>query len=89
MQSVASGFSRLKSTLMGHFTDLKLGIGYRRLPLVLVLWCYYDDTFSPAAKMASVHICIAFTATRHQSLHQLDVKNAFLHGILEEEVYMT
>ena len=49
----------------------------------------FDETFSPVAKMASVHICMALAAVRHWPLYQLDVKNAFLNGILEEEVYMT
>lgn len=39
--------------------------------------------------MASVRICTALAAVRHWPLYQLDVKNAFLNDILEEEVYMT
>ena len=42
----------------------------------------YEDTFSPVVKAATVRF------SRGWSLHQLDVQNAFLHGVLEEEVYM-
>lgn len=50
---------------------------------------YYDDTFSPVAKMASVCICIALATSYHCMLHQLNIKNAFLHCILKKKVYMT
>jgi hypothetical protein len=48
----------------------------------------YDDTFRPVVKMATIHIVLSIVVSRGWSMRQLDVQNVFLHGYLEEEVYM-
>ncbi|KAF3633189.1 Omega-amidase NIT2 [Capsicum annuum] len=48
----------------------------------------YSDTCSAVAKIASVCLFLSMASVRHWPLYQLDIKNAFLHGDLEEEVYM-
>ena len=48
----------------------------------------YSDTFSLVAKMTYVRLFISLAASYNWNLHQLDIKNVFLHGNLQEEVYM-
>ena len=48
----------------------------------------YGDTFCLVAIIAFVHLIVSIAAMRHWPLHQLDIKDAFLHGQLDEEVYM-
>ena len=48
----------------------------------------YEETFAHVARTTSIHTLLAVAIVKQQSLHQFDVKNAFLHGDLSKEVYM-
>lgn len=47
----------------------------------------YDETFASVAKMTSVRILLGVAAIRQWSIWQMDVKNAFFHGELQEPGY--
>ncbi|XP_058751952.1 uncharacterized mitochondrial protein AtMg00820-like [Vicia villosa] len=50
---------------------------------------YYFKTYSHVTKLTTVRTVIAIVSINNWHLHLLDVNNAFLHGQLQEDVYMT
>ena len=48
----------------------------------------YDETFSPVIRFESFRALVALAVKHGLQLHQMDVTTAFLHGVLEEDVYM-
>jgi len=61
----------------------------------LVAKCYsqkygidYDETFSPVVRFDSIRALLAFAVQKKMLIHQIDVVAAFLHGDLEEDIYM-
>lgn len=48
----------------------------------------YDETYSPVAKLSTIRIVLAVSVKKNLFLHQLDVKTAFLYGILKENIFM-
>ncbi|KAE8705011.1 Cytochrome P450 84A1 [Hibiscus syriacus] len=48
----------------------------------------YNEIFSPVVKLSTIRLVLKIIAAGNLHLEQLDVKTAFLHGDLEEEIYM-
>lgn len=48
----------------------------------------YTEVYAPVARMDTVRMIVALAARKGYTLYQLDVKSAFLHGELNEEVYV-
>ncbi|GKA34354.1 ribonuclease H-like domain-containing protein [Tanacetum coccineum] len=67
-------FSRYKARLVANGSTQLEGIDV-------------DDTFSPVVKPGTIQTVLSLAVSRHWLVHQLDVKNAFLHGDLSKTVY--
>ena len=48
----------------------------------------YNEIFSPVVRHTSIRILLAIVAAENMELEQMDVKTTFLHGELEEDIYM-
>ena len=48
----------------------------------------YVETFSPATRMDTIQAILALVPVMGLKIHQLDIKGAYLNGILKEKVYM-
>lgn len=66
---------RLKACLVANGFIQTFGLGYLEI-------------FSPVARLNSTRVLISLDVSYNWPLFQLDVKNAFLNGELQEEVYM-
>lgn len=57
--------------------------GYNQVPGI-----DYTYSFPPVAKLVTVRLPIAYASAKRWPFHQLDINNAFLHGFLNEEIYI-
>ena len=48
----------------------------------------FDETFAPVARLESIRILLAIASHLNFKLYEMDVKSAFLNGMLQKEVYM-
>jgi hypothetical protein len=49
----------------------------------------YEETFSPVIKPTRVRLVLSIAISSGWSIKQIDIQNAFLHGVLTEEVFMS
>ena len=48
----------------------------------------YEKTFAPVVRHTSIRSVLALAMVMKWKIHQMDVKTAFLNGVVEEEVYV-
>nr|GEW54118.1 hypothetical protein [Tanacetum cinerariifolium] len=48
----------------------------------------FEESFAPVARMEAIRIFLAYTAHKGFTVYQMDVKTAFLHGSLKEDMYV-
>ena len=48
----------------------------------------FEDAFAPVVRLESVRLLLALAASEGWTVHHMDVKSAFLNGVLKEEVYV-
>jgi hypothetical protein len=48
----------------------------------------YGETFSPVVKSVTIRTVLSLVVAHEWSIRQLDIKNAFLHGFLDEPLFM-
>ncbi|GJY12254.1 retrovirus-related pol polyprotein from transposon TNT 1-94 [Tanacetum coccineum] len=70
------GSKRYKARLMVKGFQQKRGVDY-------------NEIFSPVVKMTTIRLVLSIVAAKDLYLEQLDVKTTFLHGDLDEDIYMT
>jgi hypothetical protein len=84
MSSPTSGSSSTSSMWMTLWIGTRLvgPLGLTQRPRV-----DYDETFSPIVKPVTVRTVLTLAVFRGWPVHQLDIKNVFLHDTLSETVY--
>ncbi len=49
----------------------------------------FDETYAPTVRMSTIRTVLALAAQQSMTLHQLDIKTAYLNADVEEDIYFT
>src|SRR5712675_3043182 len=67
----------------GRYRTRLVAKGFTQIPGI-----DYDETFSPVTRFELLRLVLALAALEDWEIQQMDVKSAFLNGVLDEEIYM-
>jgi hypothetical protein len=48
----------------------------------------FDETFAPVARLESIHMLLAYATHHGFKLYEIDIKSAFLNGLIKKYVYV-
>jgi hypothetical protein len=48
----------------------------------------FGENFALVARLEAIRILLAFATSKRFKLYQMDVKSAFLNGVIQDEVYV-
>nr|GFC71340.1 retrovirus-related Pol polyprotein from transposon TNT 1-94 [Tanacetum cinerariifolium] len=68
---------------LDQFARLLVAVGYSQQEGI-----NYDETFASVSKIEAIRLFLAYATHKDFTVFQMDVKTAFLNGILKEEVYV-
>ncbi|GJV11853.1 retrovirus-related pol polyprotein from transposon TNT 1-94 [Tanacetum coccineum] len=75
----------LNGTRIGESSStFTVAVGYRQEEGI-----HFEESFAPVARIKAIRIFIAYAAHMNMTVFEMDVKTAFLNGILKEEVYVS
>lgn len=76
----------IKNDAEGNFSRYKARLVTKGFSQKYMLDC--NETFAPVTRMTTFIIIVTFANQVDLLIHQMDVKTAFLNGLLEEEIFM-
>nr|GEU63071.1 retrovirus-related Pol polyprotein from transposon TNT 1-94 [Tanacetum cinerariifolium] len=73
-EGVKADYNNLKTVIPGHKQEEGI---------------HYDKVFAPGARIEAIRLFLAYVSFMDFTMYQMDVKSAFLYGIIKEEVYVS
>ncbi|GJT98902.1 retrovirus-related pol polyprotein from transposon TNT 1-94 [Tanacetum coccineum] len=80
---------RIQDIVINILEDIERGPYSKKPPICRIHLNRYADSFAPVARLEVVRMFVAYAAHKNFTICQMDVKTAFLNGLLKEEVFVS